>query len=32
LRHKAEIEADTRKDEIVKAFARRKGEILGKMA
>jgi hypothetical protein len=32
LRHKAEIEADTRKDEIVKAFAKRKGELLGEMA
>jgi len=27
LRHKAEIEADARKDEIVKAFAKRKGEL-----
>jgi len=32
LRHKAEIEADPRKDEIVKAFADRKGELLGEMA
>ena len=29
LRHKAEIEADARKNEIVKAFARRKGELSG---
>ena len=27
LRHKAEIEADTRRGEIVKAFADRKGEL-----
>ena len=27
LRHKAKIEADSRRDEIVKAFAKRKGEL-----
>jgi hypothetical protein len=27
LRHKAEIEADPRRDEIVRGFAKRKGEL-----